>query len=52
MDFDHRDRTTKKFEIGQYVSWSMKSIMTEVEKCDVVCSNCHRERTHGKTTRG
>ena len=45
MDFDHV-RGEKKFIMSQGV-WhrSWESILEEVEKCDVVCSNCHRLRT-------
>lgn len=64
MDFDHargkkeiwmslggvRD---KKFRNANNVG--MKTIVKEAEKCDVVCSNCHRERTfqrkYGKNLR-
>jgi hypothetical protein len=45
MDFDHRE--DKRFSVGQLVyrgSW--KRLLTEIAKCDVVCANCHRERTH------
>ena len=46
MDFDHV-RGKKKWAIAQR-SWvpSEKSLRAEIAKCDVVCSNCHRERTH------
>jgi hypothetical protein len=49
MDFDHRDPATKKFTIASKAkSTSRKQIWEEIAKCDVVCSNCHRERTHGR----
>lgn len=45
MDFDHV-RGTKKFGInGTSDSHGIKAILEEVEKCDIVCSNCHRIRT-------
>lgn len=47
MDFDHRDPTTKSFAIGGNQTRSRMTMMAEIEKCDVVCANCHRERTHG-----
>lgn len=53
MDFDHRDPTTKKFNIG-HLSRDVageKAILDEIAKCDLVCSNCHRERTHGDKAR-
>ena len=43
LEFDHRD---KRFNIGAalpYRNWA--SILAEIEKCDVVCANCHRRRT-------
>lgn len=47
MDFDHRDPSQKLFNIGSKVSsMSFEQVRVEVEKCDVVCSNCHRIRTH------
>lgn len=45
MDFDHRE--DKAFNIGAGRGRSLSSLEAEVAKCDVVCSNCHRERTHG-----
>lgn len=48
LDFDHRDRTTKLNNVStmihsKRVNWS--SVMTEIEKCDVRCANCHRIKT-------
>lgn len=44
LEFDHlRD---KCFDIGAalpYRNW--QSILDEIEKCEVVCANCHRRRT-------
>jgi hypothetical protein len=44
LEFDHlRD---KRFNIGSalpYRNW--ESILAEIEKCEVVCANCHRRRT-------
>lgn len=45
MDFDHlRD---KEFLIGRAVSegFSVEKIQVEIDKCELVCSNCHRIRT-------
>ncbi|MCI0458677.1 MAG: hypothetical protein L0Z62_17085 [Gemmataceae bacterium] len=49
MDFDHRPGEIKLFNVsvaaGQpRLSW--KKPEGEIAKCDVVCSHCHRERTH------
>ncbi|AJD82175.1 HNH endonuclease [Mycobacterium phage Cosmo] len=49
MDFDHV-RGVKEFNIGSYrtKSYSLQRIRDEIAKCDVVCSNCHRIRTHDR----
>ncbi len=48
MDFDHRDPATKSFSTGTDMHGvSRERLLAEVAKCDVVCANCHRERTHG-----
>lgn len=43
FDFHHRDETTKVFEInGNYTrAWGV--LKAELDKCDLLCSNCHRE---------
>lgn len=46
MDFDHREGSSKSFALNQIQRQTMKAILREIEKCDVVCSNCHRERTY------
>lgn len=44
LDFDHLG--DKKFNIGEGAySKSLDAIKEEIEKCDVVCANCHRVRT-------
>ena len=44
MDFDHV-RGVKLRSVGQLVDASISKLMAEIEKCDLVCSNCHRIRT-------
>jgi hypothetical protein len=48
MDFDHRDPANKEFTVARMVSSNMspEKVLKEIEKCDVVCANCHRIRTH------
>lgn len=47
MEFDHRDRAAKVIELARaHLRGSRKLILDEIAKCDVVCSNCHRQRTH------
>ena len=46
MDFDHI-RGKKKMAVSLFVrtSFSLDIVQAEIDKCEVVCSNCHRERT-------
>jgi hypothetical protein len=46
LDFDHRDHKDKKYHISRMIStYNWETIISEIEKCDVLCSNCHRIRT-------
>lgn len=53
MDFDHRSPSEKSFTIALATTKGVtkKSLLKEIEKCDVVCALCHRYRTYG-TKRG
>ncbi len=46
MDFDHREGETKVINLASASRMTRPKILEEIAKCDVVCSNCHRERTH------
>lgn len=46
MDLDHLDGATKSFALNSVHRMTKKAIRLEIEKCEVVCANCHRERTH------
>lgn len=45
MDFHHLDPTKKEFNISYMFSrgLSLESVLKEIEKCVVLCSNCHRK---------
>lgn len=44
LEFHHLDRSQKEFGIGMGVKkFSWEETMIELDKCIVVCSNCHRE---------
>ena len=45
LDFHHRDPKEKEFVIGYAISggWGKKRILAEIEKCEVLCANCHRK---------
>lgn len=44
MDFDHVSGV-KLGEVNRLVYKAQATLMAEVAKCEVVCSNCHRIRT-------
>ena len=50
MDFDHV-RGEKDRPISEMVKnkVSLSRIKLEIEKCEIVCSNCHRLRTYTRT---
>ena len=44
LEFHHRDPKTKVFELSKsnlLRRWDV--VLAEVEKCDLLCANCHRE---------
>ena len=43
-DFHHVNPLEKKFEIAPALDRNWNSILEEVEKCVMLCSNCHRIR--------
>lgn len=47
LQFDHLPEFEKSFDIAQGItSRSLKKILAEIEKCEVVCGNCHAIRTY------
>lgn len=51
MDFDHREGELKELQMSQVVRYTINKLKREIAKCDVVCSNCHRERTFQRLNR-
>jgi hypothetical protein len=47
FDFDHRNPKDKSFNIGMNLDKPVRELIVESDKCDLVCSNCHRIRTVG-----
>jgi len=39
-------RGTKVTQITDMGSWGRDKVLVEIAKCDLVCANCHRLRTH------
>ena len=46
MDFDHLHNKTFTISQSSATTSDLEKIKEEVKKCEVVCSNCHRNRTH------
>lgn len=48
MELDHRDGSTKTAAVADLASKGCTDarLLEEIEKCDVVCANCHRMRTY------
>ena len=51
LDFDHLK--DKKYNISRMIhdGFSWAAIKKEMAKCEVVCANCHRIRTHNRLTK-
>ena len=50
LDFHHRDPATKEFAITEAVrmGYAQDRIVAEIDKCDVLCTNCHIRQHTGK----
>lgn len=46
MEFDHRDPTTKIMQVSRLTNYPLDKLKAEISKCDILCRNCHRLRTH------
>lgn len=42
LEFHHRDPNEKFIPVSNMASYTTKRILEEIEKCDVVCNDCHR----------
>jgi hypothetical protein len=46
LDFHHRNPETKSGVISNMIwtnGWGKGRVLEEIDKCDVLCSNCHRK---------
>lgn len=46
MQYDHRDSGKVDSVSRLVLSGSKPKVLAEIEKCDLVCANCHATRTH------
>lgn len=50
LEFHHIDPSTKLFNVSNPTTQSKIKIKDEVEKCVILCANCHREFHHLERT--
>lgn len=43
LEFHHLDPSVKEFRLGTHRTHTLSKIRKELEKCILVCSNCHAE---------
>ena len=52
LDFHHLDPSKKEFTIGVLRKGNLEKIQREIDKCAVLCANCHREFHYLNSTTG
>lgn len=46
LEIDHKNTEEKTFDLSKAFSgWSWKRIQPELDKCQVLCYDCHKEKT-------
>jgi hypothetical protein len=46
MQFDHLPGFVKKFDVSNLAAFSsVVTLLEEIDKCEIVCANCHAART-------
>lgn len=49
LDFDHLDPAQKLRGVGEFITLlDRDGAFREAEKCQLLCANCHREKTWGQ----
>lgn len=43
LDFHHANPEEKEFAISDAIRRKFENILPEMEKCDILCANCHRD---------
>jgi len=49
LEFHHKDQTEKTNEVSKMIKnrCCIETIQKEMDKCDILCCNCHRVRHNG-----
>ena len=45
LQFDHVERTTKEYQIGDLWLGSLEKLLTEIFKCQLLCWPCHIKKS-------
>jgi hypothetical protein len=43
LEFHHKDPSLKEFNINNKGTYTYDKLLKEVDKCTLLCSNCHKE---------
>ncbi len=43
LEFHHKDSSQKEFSISSYQGRGRDRLRAEIEKCEMLCSNCHKK---------
>jgi len=46
LQFHHTDRDNKEYSISEAKTSSIKKLKKEIEKCILICANCHQIEHH------
>ena len=41
LEFHHKDRSKRSFTITSQVTIKLERLMNEIDKCEIICANCH-----------
>ena len=47
LEFDHIDASTKTIHISRRIARAIETILEEIEKCQLLCNECHKAKTFG-----
>lgn len=50
LDFHHLDPNKKEYEMSRLMQKPWNTIIKELDKCIILCSNCHRDTHHKNNT--
>lgn len=45
LEFDHKDRSQKSFNISKNYALTMDRLKPELDKCQLLCKTCHLDKT-------